>query len=291
MEYNYKYDLRETVSDLFKCLVYSYLLSFLLLILRTIIASLLPLPAAMMEQLEPMLEYLDLGIPLIYLFIRLGRNYSFDTKSCFKRVAIKGRELLSLCCLDAGLVLLVILIISCITVVVIMYIPEVGEIFENVSPTNDLPAEILTAVVLAPIFEEIVFRGIMLNLLKPHGTRFAILLVSFLFAIGHPGPFGMLSAFIGSILMCHIVLYYQSIWPTIGIHALHNALGYFPDALFVVLFLAIPCFFLYFLIKGDYKKYFKLPMIPNDPNCWASLVSPGKIILVLLLMISSLVFG
>ena len=45
MEYDYKYDLRETVSDLFKCLVYSYLLSFLLLILRTFIASLLSLPA------------------------------------------------------------------------------------------------------------------------------------------------------------------------------------------------------------------------------------------------------
>lgn len=55
MEYDYKYDLRETVSDLFKCLVYSYLLSFLLLILRTFIASLLSLPAAMTEQLEPIL--------------------------------------------------------------------------------------------------------------------------------------------------------------------------------------------------------------------------------------------
>ena len=29
MEYDYKYDLRETVSDLFKCLVYSYLFFYL----------------------------------------------------------------------------------------------------------------------------------------------------------------------------------------------------------------------------------------------------------------------
>ena len=68
-------------------------------------SELLSLPAAMMEQLKPRSDYLNLGISLLYLFIRLGRNYSFDYRSCFKRVSLKGRELVPLCCLDAGIFL------------------------------------------------------------------------------------------------------------------------------------------------------------------------------------------
>lgn len=281
----YKYDLRETVHDIFKCLFYGYLLTILLILIREIIVSLSAIPLDIMKEIELVLIYLENGLPLLYLFLKLGKDYGIYIKNYLKKVSIKGRELVALCCFDTGIVGIFFIILFLVFMAISLLMPSMFEVIENI-PIDDtgMAANIVTAVILAPIFEEIVFRGIMLNVLKPHGTKFAILLTTLLFALMHPG-LSFISAFFAGILLAHITLYYDSLLPAMLMHFLHNALLHMPNEILIVLVLILTFCFFYFLIKGDYKKYFNIPKIPDTKGCWHSLFTPGKILFLIVLLI------
>lgn len=283
-----KYDLQDTVKDIFKCLLYSYLLTILLMLIREVIVSLSAIPLEIIKEIEPILVYLEGGLPSLYLFIRFGKGYGISIKQCFKRVSMKGRELAALCCFDTGILGIFFIILLLVLMAIILLMPSMAGVIENIPIADDTgaAANIVTAVILAPIFEEIVFRGIMLNVLKPHGTRFAILLTTFVFALMHPGV-NFIAAFFGGILLAHITLYYNSLLPAILMHFLHNGLISLPNEILIVLFLILPLCFFYFLFKGDYKKYFSISMTPNAEGCWRSLLTPGKILFMLVLLMDS----
>lgn len=282
----YKYDLKETVQDIFKCLVYGYLLTIVLMLIREVIVAISAIPPEIIKEIEPILIYLEDSLPYLYLFLRLGKDYGVSIKQCFKRVSIKGRELVALCCFDTGIICVFFLILIIISVAALLLMPSLIDIIANAPFEPDLPAEIFTAVILAPVFEEIICRGILLNIVKPHGTRFAILFTSLIFMLMH-SSLGMIPALIGGILMARVALYYNSIYPSILVHFLHNVLLYLSNVVFVVLIFLIPGCFIYFIIKGDYKKYFSIPMIFDADSCWRSVFTPGKIIFILIIRLFS----
>lgn len=89
-------------------------------------------------------------------------------------------------------------------------------------------AGFITVCILAPILEEIIFRGILLRGLLQNGTSpvFAIFLSSVLFGLAHLNPWqffgaGMLGAVFGFI-------YYRtkSLWICIFLHALNNMISF-----------------------------------------------------------------
>lgn len=85
---------------------------------------------------------------------------------------------------------------------------------------------ILLAVVGAPLYEEILFRGLLFPYIAQRaGTAPAILLVSLLFALLHFHlasfvPLGLLSA-----VLCFTYWRTGSLWPGIGMHAIFNAVS------------------------------------------------------------------
>jgi len=87
-------------------------------------------------------------------------------------------------------------------------------------------AFILLAVAGAPLYEEILFRGLLFPFLAQRtGTPVAILLVSLLFALLHFHlasfvPLGLLSA-----VLCLVYWRTGSLWPCIGLHAIFNAVS------------------------------------------------------------------
>lgn len=100
-------------------------------------------------------------------------------------------------------------------------------------------------VVIAPIYEEILFRGIILNMLIFHTTPtifnkyhlsqtqvhwVGITLTSLLFAISHLqyNIIGIFLIFIFSCFLCSIQLKFKSIGLTILIHSLNNLLAFYP---------------------------------------------------------------
>lgn len=80
----------------------------------------------------------------------------------------------------------------------------------------------LGTIILAPLVEELVFRGVLLNRLKLRiGIIPAILVSSFLFGIGHEFE-GMISAFLFGICMCILYLKTDNILIPITVHFINN---------------------------------------------------------------------
>lgn len=88
-----------------------------------------------------------------------------------------------------------------------------------------LPGQILLLVIIAPITEEIVYRGLILKgLLKHYSVKKAIIISSLLFAFMHFNIWQGVIAFVLGLLLAWIYIKTKSITPCILAHALHNFL-------------------------------------------------------------------
>ncbi len=101
--------------------------------------------------------------------------------------------------------------------------PVMGEIM---TPTETLPLIIflLNICILAPVVEEVVFRGVIMNTLRRFGDCFALLISSLLFALVHMNLVQIPNAFIMGLVIGYFTMYSGSIWTGIGIHILNNLL-------------------------------------------------------------------
>lgn len=82
--------------------------------------------------------------------------------------------------------------------------------------------DVVTAIMLAPIIEELVFRGVLFNRLKIRvGIVPAMIISSFLFGIGHDFG-GITSAFLFGICMCILYLKTDNILVPMSVHFTNN---------------------------------------------------------------------
>jgi len=99
------------------------------------------------------------------------------------------------------------------------------------------PELLLIAVILAPVLEELLFRGLMLRgFLTHHSTAKAILGSALLFAVAHFNPWQFATAFCAGLLFGWWFLHTGSLLPCIVGHAVHNGLPF----LLLLLQLEIP---------------------------------------------------
>lgn len=78
----------------------------------------------------------------------------------------------------------------------------------------------ISVVILAPIVEEFVFRGLLLRRLSEKwSTKSAVVVSSLIFAIFHGDPIG---AFLLALVMCYVYFLCGSLWLPIICHALNN---------------------------------------------------------------------
>ena len=75
---------------------------------------------------------------------------------------------------------------------------------------------------LAPICEEFIFRGVILQSLRPYGNGFAILLSALLFAMMHGNLAQFPLAFLVGLAFGYFVIRFESIWATVLMHASVN---------------------------------------------------------------------
>ena len=81
--------------------------------------------------------------------------------------------------------------------------------------------------IVAAIAEEFVFRGAILNLLKPYGKKFAILASSLLFGLFHGNVEQFISAFLMGLYFAYVACKTESIIPSVIMHFLNNFLSLF----------------------------------------------------------------
>lgn len=108
----------------------------------------------------------------------------------------------------------------------------------------------ISVVVLAPIFEELIFRGMILNTLTKYNKMFAIIVTSLLFGLLHLNITQAIPAFFMSLVLCYMYVQTDSILVTILAHAGNNLLALmsvYSDN-FVLITIVIMVFVIYGLI-------------------------------------------
>ncbi len=87
---------------------------------------------------------------------------------------------------------------------------------------------IFTIVIASPLFEEFLFRGIVLMTLKPYGNWFAIIISSLLFTMMHGTLTQTISLFFLAIAIGYLVVKTNSLFFGILLHMVNNALAILP---------------------------------------------------------------
>lgn len=86
---------------------------------------------------------------------------------------------------------------------------------------------IVTLVVMAPVFEELIFRGVLLESTRAkHGAITAWIVSSVAFAIVHLHPTVALGALIPGLLLGFLYMRTDSIWSVMILHAINNGVAY-----------------------------------------------------------------
>lgn len=86
---------------------------------------------------------------------------------------------------------------------------------------------IITACVVAPFLEEMLFRGIFLrSFLRNYQATSAILLSSFLFGIAHLNIYQFAVALLIGVFAGWLYVRTRSLWPSILVHAIYNGLSF-----------------------------------------------------------------
>ncbi len=80
--------------------------------------------------------------------------------------------------------------------------------------------------VFAPLIEEILFRGYLLNILKPHGAKLAVVITSIAFGLLHGYLQQGFVAFVIGIVLGYVAIKTNSILPSIILHGLTNFVSF-----------------------------------------------------------------
>ena len=92
---------------------------------------------------------------------------------------------------------------------------------EAASATTDSVSMFLYLALLAPVSEEILFRGLILRMLEPYGKRFAILGSAFLFGMFHGNIVQTPYAFAVGLVLGYVAAEYSVVWAML-LHLINN---------------------------------------------------------------------
>lgn len=105
------------------------------------------------------------------------------------------------------------------------------QMIENSFSVNNGAFRVITVILLAPIAEELAFRGIALyaarHFIKGRfSSAFAVLLTALLFGIYHGNVVQGCYGFIGGIILALLVIWYSSLIPSVILHITINSSSY-----------------------------------------------------------------
>lgn len=165
---------------------------------------------------------------LLFWLVFLIRRKKFTREVCLHTIPVNA--ILPLAVLAASF--------NIITTVIISFVPWPSSWMEsyvnNSSGIDGSPMAWLTAVMMAPVLEEIVFRGLIYTRLKNGLPKvFAAILTSLVFGIAHGTIIWAIYTFIFSMVLIWVFEKFQSLAASIVLHMAYNlsgmALSLIPD--------------------------------------------------------------
>lgn len=153
-------------------------------------------------------------------------------------------------------------------------------------------ADIISAVILAPIGEELIYRGVVLRCAAKVSQRFAIFFSALIFGLMHGNPYQFVLGFLLGIPLAMITIKTGSIIPAIICHMANNGIAsattiveyYNEDLSYALGIIAIPVFFIIGIIvlinsflKGEikfpeYTEHHKKRTLPIVVTSWSMIV-------------------
>ena len=228
-----------------------------------------------------------LSLPIIYYFVKTYNKYEYFKTN--EKLNVKGFNTYFALVFFIGNI--------CNLLIISMFK------FKGRTPLINEPLyiDVIMAVLVAPILEEIVFRGVIMNNLRKYGIRAAIIINSIFFALSHYNTDMIIPAFFPGIIFSYVA-YKYSIRYSILIHFFINAItktsqvlailridillilvGLF--LLFLIIFLLI--FFIIGLAKGRYKEiFFVLKLNVEDRKKLVEFVKNNGLYLLVILAIA-----
>ena len=207
-------------------LVLLCLITIGLAILVSIIGAIIDEPLYENTHLTRLVSLVSFILILCYVSHRTGRIWKDLLPLAIKNIDYNWRMWLSVGLSIFGLGV----ILSELDNAVISVLP-MPEIFQDIfqvmvgKKTSYLSA-LFSAVVIAPLTEEIVHRGIILKGLLAHYTQnWAIIWSAILFGLMHLNPWQFPIAFILGLVFAYWFIQTGSLWPAILGHALHNLIS------------------------------------------------------------------
>lgn len=124
-------------------------------------------------------------------------------------------------CLCVGTQLVNSLWVSGLELILNLFGRSVMPMMESVSGSSDTVSMFLYAAILAPIAEEVLFRGYILRTLRPFGKRFAIFGSAFLFGLFHGNLLQTPYAFLMGLVLGWVAAEYSIFW-SVALHMFNN---------------------------------------------------------------------
>lgn len=203
-------------------------------------------------------EIFQYGIVIIcyyYGYLIFFKQYKIDFKKILKSKSINPLSLL----LDLVFYMFIIMIFGIIYGVILSLLSSgEGEISANID--YDI-INIIFICLVAPIAEEIMFRGFIYNVLRKKGTYIAIIVSSLLFGLFHFNIVQLFSTIFLGILCCLINNKYKSIIPGILLHICNNLnatisdLCTMPEKPFYLIIMIVIVVNIYIIINIKDKKF------------------------------------
>ena len=167
------------------------------------------------------LPFYMFGVPVFYL---MTRKIPSGPKGEKKEMDLKELMVMLIMCLGAAYIFNIVGSIFNILIGVIKGKDVINPLLETMEGTS-LVATVIFAGILAPIFEEYVFRGVFLDKLRVYGDETAIWVTALAFGLFHGNLSQFFYAFILGIIFGYIAINTNQIKYTIILHMMINILG------------------------------------------------------------------
>ena len=207
-------------------LVLYIFISFGLTILIDIIGAIIDEPLHEYDYSFWLLSLVKFVLILCYISHRTGRTWTDMLPLAIKNIDYNWRMWLAVGLSIFGLGVILAELYN--AVISVLPMPDIfQDIFhQSIGKQTSYLSALFAAVVIAPLTEEVVFRGIILRGLLAHCTQNrAIVWSAILFGLIHLNPWQFPGAFVLGLVFAYWVIKAGSLWPAIWGHALNNFLA------------------------------------------------------------------
>lgn len=182
-------------------------------------------------------------VVLLWYKLAYVKKYTAEKREAFKENVLKGKVLISLVIAAVGCYCFDILVATVVSIISPEALESFNSLMDSALGGDELMA-FLAVVILAPIAEELLFRGIIFRMLVKHWSEIAAIIVSaLLFGIYHMNLMQAIYVLPVGLLLGYTAYKCKSVLPCILIHMINNfmpyVLGVLPESLQAEWFCAI----------------------------------------------------